>query len=48
MEEGQFSQQNVYGNSVHQSTSSWWLARKFWDGMRTGSLRSRLLATDYG
>jgi hypothetical protein len=43
--EGQYCRQNVYGNSVHQSTSSWWVAWKFLDGMRTRSPRSRTLAT---
>jgi len=39
--EGQYYRQNVHGHPVHQSTSSWWLARKSLDGMRTGSPRSR-------
>ncbi len=36
--------QDPHRNSVHKSTSSWWLARTFLDGMRTESPRSRNLA----
>ena len=44
----QFSPHATYRNSVHKSTSSWWMARKFLDGMRTRSPRSRTLATPCG
>jgi hypothetical protein len=42
--EGHFSQHGTHRNSVHQSTSSWWVACKFLDSMRTESPRSRTLA----
>jgi hypothetical protein len=46
--EGQYCQHHVHRNSVHKTMSSWWLARKFLDGMRMGSFRSRTLATHDG
>jgi hypothetical protein len=45
---GQSCRHTVYGNSILQSMSSWWMARKFLDGMRTGSPHSRTLATHCG
>src|SRR5215471_15398114 len=45
---GHFSQPGPHRNSVHQSMSSWWVARKFLDGMRTGSPRSYTLAIHGG
>ena len=43
--EGQFSWHATHKNSVHKSMSSWWLAWKFLDGMRTMSLRSPFFST---
>jgi|RhiMetStandDraft_8_1073273.scaffolds.fasta_scaffold03053_2 hypothetical protein len=33
---------HLHSNAVHQSASRWWVARKFWDGMRTGLPRHRM------
>jgi hypothetical protein len=34
--EGRFSRYTLHRNLVHQSTSTWWVVRKFLDSMRTG------------
>ena len=39
-----FWHQPMHSNAVHQSTSSWWMVRKFLDGMRTVSSHSPTLA----
>jgi hypothetical protein len=39
--EGPCCQDNVHRNTVYQSMSRWWRARKFLDGMWTGELCSR-------
>src|SRR5262245_30553233 len=43
-----YYQHFMHRNSVHQSRSSWWRARKFLDSMRTESPRSRTLALHAG
>jgi hypothetical protein len=39
--EGSYCRENVYRNSVHQSTSHWWLVWKFLDNLQAGSTRNR-------
>jgi len=41
---GQFHWHNMHGNSVHKSTSSWSLAWKFFDSMKTASPRESTFA----
>lgn len=42
--DGQSCQHHVHGNSVHKSTSSWWLAWKFFDSMPTLTFSRCLLS----